>query len=625
MRWPIYLLAALLAVPAAGGCKKTRTTGDADDDPDGDAPIDLPAEIDATVDPAADPVDDPLPEIEDVEDEEILAMCGNRVVEPGEDCDPPTVETSCSTTCGTVGTGECTMECRAPAPGDCTPPAESCNLEDDDCDGLADEGVIAAWADAAVLGAGQAASASSARVVWTGAAFAAAWVVEGTADAIHVAAVDPVGDTVLGATALALSAGDVSGRPALAWTGSNLLLGWNTAASEMHLAVVDSSAAVISHDSVSGVSLGPSPDLSWSGSHAAFTWTEQVDSNVEVHLGFVGADGTLASSPVHVTSGATPSQTDVDADGTAVAIAWVDARSGSSEVHRAVYGHDASPIATDAALTSTGGASSPAISASHRLATWTDDRDGTDRIRTLALDGSWNPVGTDAAVADAASLAFDAVADRIGLVAGADLLTLATDGLVDGTALALSLDAAASLAWGDLAAGAAGSSGADLVLAMAGCAEHETCDAWIPLLAPLETRTGHDLLRGTLGHDAAIAGTFTSRPVTYLSIQMYQDAPYHGPEETGIYTLTGVPYETCGLCVLVLEDCGTSTCGATYLARSGILDVTSIGTSGERLAGALRNLILDEVTINSTTRESEWVEDGARICIGSYSFNETID
>ena len=133
------------------------------------------------------------------------------------------------------------------------------------------------------------------------------------------------------------------------------------------------------------------------------------------------------------------------------------------------------------------------------------------------------------------------------------------------------------------------------------------------------------MLPGHLGHDAAMAGSFTSRPVTYLSIQIYQDAPYHGPTGPGINTLTGMPYETCGLCVLVYEDCTTSTCGAIYLARSGVLDIASIGESGDTLAGVLTNARFDEVTINSTTRQSEWVEDGEQICIGSYTFDETID
>jgi hypothetical protein len=462
-------------------------------------------------------------------------------------------------------------------------------------------------------------------VAWTGDGFAAAWVQESTPDVLHMAVIDPVGETVTADRTIPLTAGDVSGRPAMTWTGSNLMLAWNTTASRMHVAVVDASGGLVSHRSVSGVDLGPSPDLAWSGSHAALAWVERVDANPEVHLGFLGTDGMQEGSPVHVTSGATPRDPDVDATGSAVALAWTDARTGSSEVHRAVYGHDAAPVAADAALTTTGGVSSPSISASHRVVAWTDDRDGTHRIYTLALDTSWAAAGTEASVADGSAPVLASSSARLGLAVGAELMTLGLDGLSASAAVALALDSASALEWGDLGAGAAGPSGPDLVLALAGCAGHESCDAWTALLVPPETRTGYDLFAHTLGHDAAIAGSFTSRPVTYLSIQIYQDAPYHGPDSTGTVLLSGVPYETCGLCVLVYETCGASTCARTYLARSGSLRITSIGTDGERFAGVLHDLKLAEATIDSTTRASTWVEDGREMCIGHYTFDETID
>jgi cysteine-rich repeat protein len=47
---------------------------------------------------------------------------------------------SCATTCGSTGTGTCTAACAIPTGGACVPPAEACNGVDDDCDGTADEG-----------------------------------------------------------------------------------------------------------------------------------------------------------------------------------------------------------------------------------------------------------------------------------------------------------------------------------------------------------------------------------------------------------------------------------------------------------------------------------------------------
>jgi hypothetical protein len=46
----------------------------------------------------------------------------------------------CSTECGTMGTAQCTAECKV-AP-ECAPPIEVCNLLDDDCDGVVDEGLL---------------------------------------------------------------------------------------------------------------------------------------------------------------------------------------------------------------------------------------------------------------------------------------------------------------------------------------------------------------------------------------------------------------------------------------------------------------------------------------------------
>lgn len=49
----------------------------------------------------------------------------------------PGATASCTTTCSSTGTMTCGGTCRY---GDCLPPAESCNLTDDDCDGDCDEG-----------------------------------------------------------------------------------------------------------------------------------------------------------------------------------------------------------------------------------------------------------------------------------------------------------------------------------------------------------------------------------------------------------------------------------------------------------------------------------------------------
>jgi len=60
-------------------------------------------------------------------------------VDEGFDC--VTGDTvACVAECGTLGSGECTDDCRVPTGDACSPPAETCNGVDDDCDGICDNG-----------------------------------------------------------------------------------------------------------------------------------------------------------------------------------------------------------------------------------------------------------------------------------------------------------------------------------------------------------------------------------------------------------------------------------------------------------------------------------------------------
>ena len=49
-------------------------------------------------------------------------------------------EVGCTTECGSLGIGTCGPDCEPPGAADCTPPIEQCNGDDDDCDGVCDNG-----------------------------------------------------------------------------------------------------------------------------------------------------------------------------------------------------------------------------------------------------------------------------------------------------------------------------------------------------------------------------------------------------------------------------------------------------------------------------------------------------
>lgn len=73
---------------------------------------------------------------DDDNEENAATLCGNGVVEGDEACEGPEA-VFCSTFCASRGVREC-VDCRWAAT--CTPPEESCNGIDDDCDGVSDEG-----------------------------------------------------------------------------------------------------------------------------------------------------------------------------------------------------------------------------------------------------------------------------------------------------------------------------------------------------------------------------------------------------------------------------------------------------------------------------------------------------
>ncbi|MBX3249334.1 MAG: putative metal-binding motif-containing protein [Myxococcales bacterium] len=75
---------------------------------------------------------------------------GNRDDAPSFQCVLAT-PVSCTTTCGTTGSATCNAMCAVPTGNACTPPAETCNGVDDDCDGHIDEGVTS-WRARATTG-----------------------------------------------------------------------------------------------------------------------------------------------------------------------------------------------------------------------------------------------------------------------------------------------------------------------------------------------------------------------------------------------------------------------------------------------------------------------------------------
>jgi hypothetical protein len=291
-----------------------------------------------------------------------------------------------------------------------------------------------------------------------------------------------------------------------------------------------------------------------------------------------------------------------------------------------VVDHAGDPVAADAPLTITGGAVSPSVSAEHRLVAYAADREGDLASWVAVLDESWTPAGAPVRVAEQAPAHLASTPASVVIATGELVHTLDGSGAVAGAALSPALSTVTAVAPSDPVVAILGpdATGTDLALALAGCAHFESCTRWLAEPDALATRTGGDVSERLLVHDAAFEGTFEDRPVTYLSVQIHQDPTRGGPTEPSGYVLTGAPTESCGVCVLVYEECSMSACERVYLARRGKIVLEALGDVGESLAGRLVDVQLAEVEIDPADGSSEWVEDGGEVCIGSYEFDELI-
>jgi hypothetical protein len=114
------------------------------------------------------------------------------------------------------------------------------------------------------------------------------------------------------------------------------------------------------------------------------------------------------------------------------------------------------------------------------------------------------------------------------------------------------------------------------------------------------------------------ARTADTPPFDALQILSYQAAPYFGPDQPGSYTLDGLNYADCGLCVLLLADCNNSyQCEQVFFVSEGTLDILAINTHGGPFRAELRDAVFEEVTIEPGTYTSTPVQGGEGWCLDS--------
>ena len=131
------------------------------------------------------------------------------------------------------------------------------------------------------------------------------------------------------------------------------------------------------------------------------------------------------------------------------------------------------------------------------------------------------------------------------------------------------------------------------------------------------TRQGVSSSDGFLRFSAASSD---DTPFDTIEIQIY--ASFNGPTEAGTYSLDGINYRDCGLCVLANADCDGQSCQKTFYAEQGTVEIDNLGVNlGETFSGRLVDAVFDEVNIDfEGDFTSTPVPGGETWCINDLSF-----
>lgn len=176
-------------------------------------------------------------------------------------CAPLGMMEGCTTSCGSMGARICEMSGWA----SCAPPAETCNGLDDDCDGVADDGI------------------------------------------------DYVAGTPVNVTSDPVDPGEHSNEPVVAWTGDRYGIAWHDelAGAGTHFATLDATGALTSPLLFLGP--GRTPSIAFGGGVFAVAWWQQrVDAATmaitdRVYFRIVGTDAAAVTDMVRI-------EDDADAD-----------------------------------------------------------------------------------------------------------------------------------------------------------------------------------------------------------------------------------------------------------------------------------------------------------------------
>jgi len=303
------LLTPFVLLPLAGfwgGCVASSSDDDAsldggiDADADHELDIETDADLEAELDSRAD------------SDDERAGVCGNGIVEAGEECDTETVP--CTTSCDTLGTQSC-VECVLLP--ECVPPdaLEMCNGIDDDCDPETEDGADEDWIDEPCDGADSDLCAEGERRCVDGEAVCTDATEDspeicgngidddcnGTTDAL-------VAEKIGGDVRITEGLGERPDRVSLVWTGREYALAWPASredgGSDIYFTRLTEEGEKVGDDVriTDGTQWSSRPSLVWTGSELGLAYEGDHTDRFRVPITFVrlSEEGTRIGEAVRI-------------------------------------------------------------------------------------------------------------------------------------------------------------------------------------------------------------------------------------------------------------------------------------------------------------------------------------
>ena len=149
----------------------------------------------------------------------------------------------------------------------------------------------------------------------------------------------------------------------------------------------------------------------------------------------------------------------------------------------------------------------------------------------------------------------------------------------------------------------------------------------VPIVDPTCSTTGFQVVREQSSVQGFgleyVALNTADTPYDALRVQIYND--WGGPTEPGTYSLDGINYADCGLCLLVYSGCTAGgPCAKTFYAEAGSVEITAIGGVGSQFTAVLHDVVFDEVTIDPQSYVSTPVDGGETWCIDDFTYDQEV-